>query len=216
MSKRDRSGKFYQALFAGVDEPGLCERDRDKNIPEILRSMCAAKEFCLLDIGCGLGKVARIAKEQFPKARVFGVDCSARIVERAKGFGPGIDYRVCDEVSLPFEDGFFDYATCRMSIHHYPRIEEHLCEVRRVLKENAIYLIMDIVPEEGEQNRCLNQVFLAAERDAPGDGHVKFYTLAEYEELLGRRGFVWSMWSTGYSVWRGRRPMIITEAFCLI
>ena len=50
---------------------------------------------------------------------------------------------------------------------------------------------MDIVPEAGEQDECLNGVFLSAEQDAPGDGHVKFYTKKEYEKFLAESGRQW-------------------------
>lgn len=187
---RDKSGNFYAGQFDKVKNVSTPKNERDKNIPKLVSSLSSTDKFSLLDIGCGLGKVARCAKDLFPNASIYGVDISPDIVAKATGFCQEIVYRVSDELKLPFEDSFFDYATCRMSIHHYPKIQEHFREVSRVLKTNGIYLIMDIIPEDGEQDKCLNGVFFSAERETQGDGHVKYYTLKEYEGFFADYSFV--------------------------
>ncbi|MFA6135557.1 MAG: class I SAM-dependent methyltransferase [Phycisphaerae bacterium] len=189
VDNRDRSSDFYGDRFQQVAKLPQSLSERDRHIPDLLAKMCKPGPFRLLDIGCGLGKVARCAKDMFLDASVYGLDISSKAIEKARSFRSDIDYRVCGELDLPFDEGFFDYAACRMSIHHYPRILDHLREVRRVLKPGGIYLIMDILPEDAAQADRLNDVFLSADRDAPGDGHLRFRTLPEYEEVLRDAGF---------------------------
>ena len=41
---------------------------------------------------------------------------------------------VATESKMPYESARFDFAVCRLSIHHYPRILQHLNEVHRLLR----------------------------------------------------------------------------------
>jgi hypothetical protein len=53
--------------------------------------------------------------------------------------------------------------------------------VYRTLKSEGAYLVIDVVPDPGGYDKQINDLFIDMERDRTG--HVKFYTLAEYEEF---------------------------------
>jgi len=186
---RQRSGDFYAAVFERAGNVPPSEGKNAKEIADLLRVLIAKTRFSLLDIACGIGAVVRLARELFPNGTFAGTDISPSIVAKAAGLDAAIAYEAADELNLPYHDASFDYATCRQSIHHFPRMIDHLHEVKRILTPDGAYLIMDIVPDEGEQDVWFNELFLSAEHEAEGDGHVKFYTLTEYRSLCDHAGF---------------------------
>lgn len=76
----------------------------------------------VLDVGCGTGIVARLARERLGGAgTVVGVDLSAPMVAVARGVEAGIDWREGDATALPLRDGErFDVALCQQGIQFFP------------------------------------------------------------------------------------------------
>lgn len=68
----------------------------------------------VLEIGCGTGRLAE-ALEQREHARVWAVDASPAMVERAKALG--VNARVARAEALPFKEGWFDAVVMRMVLH---------------------------------------------------------------------------------------------------
>ena len=113
----------------------------------------------------------RVAHEAtLPQARVCGLDISPKVIARAKELDRtgNIDFVVATESDLPFPDSVFDSAVCRFSLHHYPDLAAHFREVRRILRRRGIYLIVEILPEAGQFQTILNDVFAAVERESAG------------------------------------------------
>ncbi|HLX85018.1 MAG TPA: class I SAM-dependent methyltransferase [Terriglobales bacterium] len=66
---------------------------------------------CLLDAGCGTGKLTRILLENLPRGRVVGLDLSRNMVQHAQQdlrpeFGDHVRFVAADFVALPFRDCF--------------------------------------------------------------------------------------------------------------
>jgi ubiquinone/menaquinone biosynthesis C-methylase UbiE len=84
----------------------------------------------VLEVGCGMGEFAeRVAREL--GIAVVASDLSPRMVELTRG--RGIDTRVADVQTLPFEDGEFDCAVANWMLYHVPDLDQALGELRRVL-----------------------------------------------------------------------------------
>ena len=184
---RRLSQQFFEAELAEYGDVIQPSGQDDKYLHSLLTHLAAERRsFSLLDIGCGIGYVAMATKALFPDAEVVGVDVSPAVVAEAKQLDSQhlIQYDVSTESSMPYENDRFDFAVCRMSIHHYPGVPKHLREVHRLLKPQGTYLIIDVVPDSGKHDEWLNRLFMGRE-----DGHVKFYTLVEYEELLRQSGY---------------------------
>jgi len=83
----------------------------------------------VLEVGCGTGRLAHALAER-EAARVWAVDASPEMVERAKSLG--VNARVARAEALPFKRGWFDAAVLRMVVHlvDRPRV---LAEVERIL-----------------------------------------------------------------------------------
>jgi ubiquinone/menaquinone biosynthesis C-methylase UbiE len=104
----------------------------------------------LLDVGCGTGTLAILAKQQLaPSARVCGIDASSAMIETAtrKAREAGVDVAFEDAVveALPFADGAFDVVTSTLMLHHLPRAVREQCarEMRRVAKPGGRVVAVD-------------------------------------------------------------------------
>jgi ubiquinone/menaquinone biosynthesis C-methylase UbiE len=63
----------------------------------------------LLDVGCGAGMFASMARER--GLLVSGIDASDALIAIARERAPGADFRVGDLEDLPFSEGSFDAVT---------------------------------------------------------------------------------------------------------
>jgi ubiquinone/menaquinone biosynthesis C-methylase UbiE len=83
----------------------------------------------VLEVGCGTGRLSAALAEH-AAARVWAVDASAEMVERAKSLG--VNARVGRGEALPFKPGWFDAVVMRMTVHLLDR-PRALFECARVL-----------------------------------------------------------------------------------
>lgn len=74
----------------------------------------------VLDYGCGVGDVAPVLAEAFPRARVLGLDPSARCVERAlsRHAAPRVAFAVLEGFRAPGEPA--DLIHLNGVVHHVP------------------------------------------------------------------------------------------------
>ncbi|HLZ06709.1 MAG TPA: class I SAM-dependent methyltransferase [Bradyrhizobium sp.] len=104
----------------------------------------------VLDIGCGTGSLAMVAKRQVgPDGKVVGLDASAEMLARAayKAGKAGLDvtFKQAAAQSLPLPDTEFDVVTATLMLHHLPGKAREQCarEISRVLKPGGRVLAVD-------------------------------------------------------------------------
>ena len=104
----------------------------------------------VLDVGCGTGTLALLAKQQVGAAgRVAGIDGSPEMIERArrkaKKSGNDVQFEIASAQALPFEDRSFDVVLSTLMLHHLPRPSQSQLarEIRRVLKPGGRALAVD-------------------------------------------------------------------------
>ncbi|NLG69838.1 MAG: methyltransferase domain-containing protein [Firmicutes bacterium] len=87
-----------------------------------------------------------------------------------KGLG-NVRFQVGDAERLPFADASFDLVTSRRAPHHFPRVEQAVREMARVLRPGGRLGIVDMTALDPAQADLLNA--LEAARD---DSHVRALT----------------------------------------
>ena len=94
------------------------------------RAIAACRPRKVLEVGPGPGELsARIMTEL--DAEVVALDVSERMVALARE--RGVDARVGDVQTLPFEDGSFDTVVAAWMLYHVPDLDRGLAEIARVL-----------------------------------------------------------------------------------
>jgi ubiquinone/menaquinone biosynthesis C-methylase UbiE len=101
-------------------------------VPALLDAAKVKKGDRVLDVGCGPGLAATAAIER--GASAVGIDFSEAMVDEARCLNPGMEFRVADAHSLPFEDGSFDVVLSNLTVHHLGDPDKFLAEVFRVLR----------------------------------------------------------------------------------
>ncbi len=93
----------------------------------------------LLDIACGTGTVARVAKERLGDAgKVAGVDVSSDMLAVARNAAPDVDWREGNANSLPLSDGEqFDVVVCQQGLQFFADKTEAIAQMRRALAEHG-------------------------------------------------------------------------------
>jgi ubiquinone/menaquinone biosynthesis C-methylase UbiE len=108
-----------------------------------------SKPEIILDVGCGTGRLLRKAKEQWPNARLIGVDAAEKMIEQAAKLFPEAEFDAAVAESLPFPDDSVDVAFSTLSFHHWTDQTKGVSEVARVLRPQGRFLLADIVPPFG-------------------------------------------------------------------
>ncbi len=94
----------------------------------------------VLDAGCGKGRFARVLREQYPGADIWGLDISE---EMLKFVPAGIRRLAGSMTALPVADSAFDAVYATESLEHAIQIEHAVDEMCRVLKPGGKLAIID-------------------------------------------------------------------------
>ena len=121
----------------------------------------------VLDVGCGTGEVALLAKTRAKEGKVYGIDPAPEMIAVAKKKAArkklDIDFRIGVIESLPFPDSSLDVVTSSLMMHHLPddlKIRG-LAEIYRVLKPGGRLLIADFMRPTGS---FVSHLFIAFTR----------------------------------------------------
>lgn len=133
----------------------------------------------VVDVACGTGIVARIARERLgPEARIVGVDVAPAMLAVARTVDPTIDWRQGNAVSLPVSaDDYFTLLTCHQGLQFMPDKPAAIREMRRVLAPGgrvaiATWRSLDEVPGMRDLNEVAERHVgrIVDSRHSFGDG----------------------------------------------
>ena len=113
----------------------------------------------VLDVGCGTGSLAMIAKERVGRAgKVAGIDASPEMIARARKraikAGAAVTFENAVVEAIPFPDASFDVVVSTVMMHHLPDDARHQClgEIRRVLKPGGRLMVVDFGGSEKQKH----------------------------------------------------------------
>jgi ubiquinone/menaquinone biosynthesis C-methylase UbiE len=104
----------------------------------------------VLDIACGTGIVARVAKERLGAgATVVGVDASPLMIAVARRTAPDIDWREGSAGELPLDaEEQFDVVVCQQGFQFFPDRVAAAREMRRALRSGGRLAVSTWRPDE--------------------------------------------------------------------
>lgn len=101
---------------------------------ELLERAAVAPGARVLDVACGTGIVARLARERVgATGQVTGLDYSAQMLATARGCESTIEWIEGDAQALPFDPARFDIVLCQQGLQFFPDRAAAVREMRRVL-----------------------------------------------------------------------------------
>jgi ubiquinone/menaquinone biosynthesis C-methylase UbiE len=91
-------------------------------VDEVFDAVALQPDDRVLDVGCGTGIVARVARERLgPRSRVTGIDINPGMLDVARSVAPAIDWREGDVRQLPLRPGErFDVVVCQQGVQFFP------------------------------------------------------------------------------------------------
>jgi ubiquinone/menaquinone biosynthesis C-methylase UbiE len=141
-----------------------------------------------LDWGTGSGYVAFALAQRHSSASIFGLDVAdeALACNRKLAVQNGlrnIQFEGYDGFAVPYASAFFDGIFCRHALHHFPRIEESIAQMARILKPGGFAVIADCTPRAVDSAHWIDRFMQLRQ-----DGHVRFYTRSELGSWFVQQG----------------------------
>jgi ubiquinone/menaquinone biosynthesis C-methylase UbiE len=154
----------------------------------------------VLDLGAGIGRVARAIAMKSNNINVYGIDVSATMVELARKYNqdlPNLRFIMNDGKSIPFPNDYFDLVYSVLTFQHLPQyiMQLYLSEIWRVLKPNGLLWLQ--IPRTTKITRphfllvvaspYIHRVF--ATRRHKDLSFTRYYSKKEIKLLLNSFGF---------------------------
>ncbi len=140
----------------------------------------------VLDVACGTGVLARAAAERVaPGGSVAGLDPSDAMIAVARRIAPGIEWRVGNAESLPFDERSFHAVVSQFGLMFFSDRAAALRETLRVLRPGgrlavAVWDALDRNAPFGEVARLLDRI---VGRRA-GDAYRQPFAMGDSRALL--------------------------------
>ena len=149
--------KFNIKNIEKLDNP---ERRRTMPPEETLLKFKIEDNGALLDVGCGIGYFTIPASKLLKNNKVIGIDIVPEILDYAKEKAQGInniEFKTSEEYTFPVETDSIKYVVISNVIHEVEDKTKYFNEVKRVLKEDGYFLIIDWDKKETEMGPPIHE-----------------------------------------------------------
>lgn len=108
--------------------------------------LCTSSPERVLDIGCGTGALIERLSARWPEAGFVGIDPAQGMVDEGARRRPFASFITGVAEALPLPSQSIDLVVCSMSFGHWADKSAGLSEVRRVLKPQGIFCLVENQP----------------------------------------------------------------------
>lgn len=152
----------------------------------------------ILDIGCGPGNSTFALYENFPNAKILGVDSSGNMLERAKEKYPNLQFEKCfvpDELGEENYDLIFSNAC----IHWIPNHKYLITEIVKKLNNGGVLAVQIPLIQEAPFYKTLFEMVKKEKWNKLSSVH-NFHNLLpnEYYDLFSTLDCDFQIWQTTY------------------
>lgn len=127
---------------------------------EIIQLLHLSTNDCVVDIGCGTGKLLQAILASSPDISCIGVDISSGIIANTKTSNSQkqtVHFLQGDIQRLPFEDNTANKITALHMMYHVENVDSALSEVKRVLCPTGLCIISADSIESKPKLRAMKQ-----------------------------------------------------------
>jgi ubiquinone/menaquinone biosynthesis C-methylase UbiE len=141
---QERARRYSKAMkeypIARISE--LKNLDLDRFIKKI--------DLTILDLGAGDGFLTNYLTEKFPQAKIYAVDNSKSMLSNTSKRGK-ITYITTESDNLPLKEDSIDLVISLASFHHINKKDETFKEIQRILTEEGLFIIADVLDKTKTQ-----------------------------------------------------------------
>jgi len=144
----------------------------------------------ILEVGCGAGQFIRTLKKIQPTWQCYGADISQEAISLAKNAQDGVDYSLCGQIELFYENNSLDAVIVFDVLEHASDPDGLLKEIARVLKPGGVFYCF--VPCEGDKLSIwywLDKVGLKKDLTKRYAGHINYFSRRKVVALLKKNNF---------------------------
>ena len=174
--------EFNEWARAGRGES--MERGHRPTGEQAIDRMNVPADASVLDVGCGNGWATRLLAKRASLGRVVGIDVSDEMIRSARDASAeigNVEFHVASAERLPFDSASFTHAFSMESLYYYADMPGALCEVRRVLAPNGLFVaVVDLYQENEPSQQWIEELKVP----------VSFLSIAQYKRLFEEAGFV--------------------------
>ena len=155
-TKKTRGEAFYQKIpkIGAIFYEKLMDSEMIRiQIEEIAKEILSkAKNGKILDVGIGPGRLLQRIHKLNPKLKLYGLDLSKSMYNRAKKNLEGLEIELVhgNITKTEFDSNYFDLVTCTGSFYLWDRPIKSLNEIHRILKNNNSALLFETYTDYNE------------------------------------------------------------------
>ena len=175
--------------------------------PELL-ALVPNSAKCVLDVGCGAGRLGEAIKAR-QGAKVVGLEFVPAAAQQARGRLDEVFEGDLEKLELPFEEGGFDCVICGDVLEHLREPARFLYQVRRWLKPDAcVVASVPNVRHHSVVSALLEGNWSYEPAGLLDETHLRFFTRRDIVDLFECAGFHVAEFRVvpgpGYDEWRKR------------